>query len=147
MDGEMVKPVALGIEPEGGSEAAKATDNDNVNHGIEQENKMTKKKIRKVAAPKRTSKRKLSKTPRARKIARGLRMRASSVCVFVKPLKGLQPRAQAILNAIEKIGEGTAEQVAKAVNKKDYNGKQDLVYLSKFFLRRFLNRGAVKVKE
>lgn len=75
------------------------------------------------------------------------RVTAASVFAFVKQVDGLPRRAQAILNAIEKIETGTAEQVAKRVVKSDYDGKQELVYLSGFFLRKFVKLGAVTVQE
>ena len=76
---------------------------------------------------------------------RSARVPADSVFVFVKRVDDLPRRALAILNAIERIGSGTAEQVAAAVLRKDYSGRQELAYLSGFFLRQFVKRGAVSV--
>lgn len=116
---------------------------------------MAKRKSKKTATKKasklRAKKAAKARAPRAAaaKTARGARVAADSVFAFVKRPDDpttLPARGLAILNAIEKLGSGTAEQVAKRVVKSDYDGKQELVYLSGFFLRKMLNLGLVSVE-
>lgn len=92
------------------------------------------------------AKKKVTRHSAKRKSSGRSRVTAGAVFTFVKSVNNLQPRAKAILNAIEKIGSGTAVQVAARVVKSDYDGKQELVYLSGFFLRKFVKLGAVSVE-
>ena len=107
-------------------------------------------RVRKAAKPK-AEKKVREKKVRVKAATSGrVRIQADAVFVFEKRPAGIDEqvpyRGIAILNAIEKVGEGSAEQVAKRVVKSDYDGKQELVYLSGYFLRKLVKLGAVSVK-
>ncbi len=100
---------------------------------------------------KRTRQSKADKPERAPRAAKGsARLSAETVFVF-KTSEGVEkkipPRGIAFLNALEKLERGTADQVAARVVKSDYNGKQDTKMLSRYFLRKLYNVGAVKVEQ
>mgnify|MGYP001575379438 CR=1 FL=1 len=141
----------LGVEPEQGETMAMTRDEKLEKKRLAEKARRDAKKAakteRKAEMKKaRASQIRTKKPARQRKTATRRRFAAGTTFVFVKRVEdGLPRRAIAVLNAAEKIGSGSLAQIAAKIVKSDYDGKQDLVRMSAYFLGRFAALGAVSV--